>query len=543
MDVSTKKLDYRELSSYKALFLDYLYDFDRLASFFAGDPRKSSAWVETAGLVDRYARDRARLANLLGQLNRSLGADEQAMGTIDAIHKGALAIVTGQQVGLFGGPLYTLYKAMTAAVIARSASSQLGRAVVPLFWMDADDHDFDEIRHVRLVDASHQLVTVSYDVNGKPERLPVARLRLERSVEEMLEKTDASLPTSEFKRDVLDSLREAYSVGTSLTRAFGQWLLRMTRGTGLAVVDPTMPELKALAAPLFEREASERSESTRLVQETTDALVAQGYHAQATTTEDALNLFYAAPERFHILSEDSGFRIAADGRLLPLKELRTLIHEEPEQFSPNVLLRPLFQDALLPTLAYIAGPNELAYFAQLKAVYRHFELPMPLVFPRASFTVVERSQAKFMQRYGVQLTDLRANDESTLNQILKQQAPPQLEEDLARARSCVREILQALERDLRAVDPTLVSTVKSARGKLLHQIDHLEKKSFRAIKRKDDTLRRQFFSARTALFPDFDMQERCLSPVQYLAKYGWFFSELVSQSIDVDAPAHVLLYP
>ena len=201
------------------------------------------------------------------------------------------------------------------------------------------------------------------------------------------------------------------------------------------------------------------------------------------------------------------------------------------------------QDHLLPTLAYVAGPNELAYLSQLGALYAHFGIPRPLIVPRASITVVEKPAAKFLRRHNLKFGDLRANDESALNDILKDLAPPELDEDLSRARACIDEITQTLEKDLAAVDPTLGSTARSTRGKLLHHLEELETKGRRAIKKKNDTLRRQFLAARSSLFPDFDMQERRLSPVQYFAKYGWHFTDMVRESIDVEQPGHILLRP
>lgn len=540
---SSERLDYRELASYKSLFLDYIYRFDRLSPFFAGNPQSPDDWVRAAQQLDPFSGDRNRVAQALRSLNGYLGADSEAMASIDALEKDALAVVTGQQVGVFGGPLYTLYKALTAAEIARRASSMLGRPVVPLFWMDAEDHDFEEVRHVRLLDSSHELLTLSYRPSQPDSRIPVVQYRVEPVIEEMFEQAARALTASAFKAEVLDTLRQCYRVGESLCAAFGRLLLRMTRGTGLAVVDPASPELKALAAPLFERESQERSESGRIVQRTTDRLVSLGYHAQAGVTPDQLNLFYAAPGRFHVTAEDSGFRIAADGGVLSPEELAKLIRREPDRFSPNVLLRPLYQDTVLPTLCYVSGPNELAYFAQLIDVYRHFGLAMPLISPRASFTIIEKAHKRFIERHRLDLSKLRANDESLLNRILREQAPPELEKNLSKAKSCIQQITETLQRDLSSVDPTLVSTVRTTRGKLLHHLDKLEAKSLRAIKRKDDTLRRQFLATRTALFPAFDMQERQLSPVQFLVKYGWYFSELVRQHIDPGDTSHVLIYP
>ena len=537
-----ERLDYRELSFHKPLFLDYLYRFARLAPFFSGDPGDPEAWRRVARSVSAYPRQIEPLAEILRQQNRQMGADPAAEEAIDSLQRGALAIVTGQQVGVLGGPLYSLYKALTAVELARVMSARLGQPVVALFWMDADDHDFEEIRSISLIDPSQQLLTLSYQPVRRQDGVPVGTLQLERSIEDIITRTGELLAPSEFRQEILEGIRASYAPGKTLAEAFGSWLLRMTRGTGLAVVDPTARSIKSIATPIFSREISEPGESTRLVEERTEKLLAQGYHAQAGTADDRLNLLYANPTRSHIAIENSGFRLSANQSVLG-KELQELVEKEPQRFSANVILRPLLQDHLLPTLAYVAGPNELAYLAQLGAVYQHFGVPMPLIVPRASITVVEKPAAKFLHRHKLKFGDLRADDESVLNDILKGLAPPELDEDLARARACIKEITQTLESDLATVDPTLASTARSTRGKLLHHLEELESKARRAIKKKNDTLRRQFFAARTSLYPNFDLQERRLSPVQYLAKYGWHLPDMVRESFDLEKPGHVLLYP
>lgn len=540
---STRRLDYRELNSYKPLFLDYVYRFDRLAPYFSGNPGDPDVWGRVAQKVSDYPRQTKQVSEVLHRQNREMGADPAVSTALDSLANGALAVVTGQQVGLFGGPLYSLYKALTAVELARQVRSIVERPVVALFWMDADDHDFEEVNSVNLIDPSVELIALSYQPGELQKGAPVGALPLDSSIEDLITRAGECLAPSEFKQEIFDALRESYAPGKTLAEAFGSWLLRMTRGTGLAIVDPTARPLKSLAASLFQRETSEKSESTRLVEETTGRLVSQGYHAQASTADQRLNLLYSDPVRSPIVVEDSGFRLSDQGSTVSPEELSKLVDESPERFSANVLLRPLVQDHLLPTISYVGGPNELAYLAQLGAVYDHFGVPMPIIVPRTSTTIVEKAAAKFMSRHKLELSDLRANDESVLNDILKDLAPPQLDEDLSRARTCIQEITQTLEKDLAAVDPTLAATAKSTRGKLLHHLGELEAKSRRAIKKKNDTLRRQFLSARTTLFPNFDMQERQLSPVQYLAKYGWHFTDMVRESIDVEEPGHVLLFP
>ncbi len=534
-------LDYRKLS-YKPLFLDYLYRYPRLSEFFPADPYERGSWERIARELDRARHPRAEVARALLDLNRDLGADEAALASAGALEKGALAVVTGQQVGILGGPLYTLYKALTAVRLARSASSFLGRPVVPLFWMDADDHDFDEVRHAHLLSSGGELLSLHYEGDGGESRIPLGRRRLEPAIEKVLEAASQALPPSEFQGELLQSLRECYAPGRSFANAFGSFLLRLTRGSGLAVVDPTLPALKRLAVDLFARELRENQESKARVRAASEKLLAAGYHAQATPSESQLNLSYARPERHPITAEGEGLRLAPGESVLSRAEVERLLVEEPECFSPNVLLRPVFQDTLLPTLAYVAGPSELAYLAQVGGLYAHFGVTMPLVAPRTSFTVVERPQARFLERYGVDLTRLKIDDESLLNEILRRHSPPRLEEDLKRAQTCIQEITSTLERDLAEVDPTLVPTVASTRGKLFHHLKELESKALRAVKRKNDTVRGQFLTTRTALFPGFELQERKLSPVFFVNKYGWHFSQMVEEGADPAVKAHLLLY-
>jgi bacillithiol biosynthesis cysteine-adding enzyme BshC len=539
--VEVVPLDYRKLQ-YRPLFLDYLHRFEALSAFFPGDPFRSDSYRVVARELDSREHPREPVVRALDALNRRLGADEATLASLEALREGALAVVTGQQVGLFGGPLYTLYKALTAVRLARWASETLDRKVVPVFWMDADDHDFDEVRHFSLLSSSNELVDLRYEPSDSELRLPVGARRLGPAIETVLSAASSALPPSEFRDELIEVLSRCYAPGRTLAEAFGGFLLHATRGTGLAVVDPALPELKGLARGLFAREVSEDGTSSAAVRATTERLVALGYHAQASTTDSQLNLSYAKPERHALVREGSGIRLAPEEKAIPRQEVERRIQGEPECFSPNVLLRPLYQDTLLPTLAYVAGPNELAYFAQLKDVYAHFGVTMPLVATRNSFTVVERRDAKFLERYGLDWTRLQSDDESPLNEILRQHTPPQLEEDLTRARSCIQDITQAIARDLASVDPTLVPTAESTRGKLLHHLGELESKALRAVKRKNETVRNQFLSTRTALFPGFDLQERRLSPLVFLSKHGWHFSRMIEEGCDPGAKAHLLLY-
>ena len=540
----TAALDYRSFGSYKPLFLDYLDRFEKLSPFFAANPYEKSSWQRIAGELKHREHPRARVAEALRSLNRDASCDAATLGSLDALASGALAVVTGQQVGLFGGPLYTLYKALTAVRLAEWAGAELGTKVVPVFWMDTDDHDFAEVQKSYLVDRDGELRQLLYESTRGVERLPVGSLVLERAVENLMSSASNALPDTEFKADIFGTLKECYVPGRTMAQAFGAWLHHMTRGTGLIIVDPSLQELKALGSDLFLREVEEDSASSKSVRQTTEELLALGYHEQASPSDGQLNLFCTSPGRYPVSVADSGFRLSGDDSVpvASKDELKRLVQAEPSRFSPNVLLRPIYQDSLLPTLAYVAGPNELAYFAQLGAVYRHFGVTMPLIASRMSFTVIERPQTRFLERYAVDITKLSTDDESLLNDIVRTHTPPQLDNDLTRAYTCIQEITSALERDLAAVDKTLVPTVRSTRGKLLHHLKELESRTLRAVKRNNETLRSQFLSTRTALFPGFGMQERRLSAVGFLNRHGWHFSRMLAEAVVPESKQHILLH-
>ena len=280
-------LEYGKLS-YRPLFLDYVRRYQALSELFAGDPFGSESWSTIAREVGAAVHPRAAVSRDLVELNGQLGADAAALSSIEALDSGALAVVTGQQVGILGGPLYTLYKALSAVRLARSASALLGRTVVPLFWMDTDDHDFEEIAQAHLLNASGELVSVRYEPENRGSRVPVGQLRLDPAIEKVIEAASRALPQSEFQEELRASF-EAYAPGRTLAEAFGSFLLRLTRGTGLVIVDPSRPALKRLAIDLFRREIETGRESHEKVRASTQKLVAAGYHAQVTPVDSQLN--------------------------------------------------------------------------------------------------------------------------------------------------------------------------------------------------------------------------------------------------------------
>ena len=432
-------VDIRTFPWIRRLASDYAFAYANVAPFFAGDPATAPAWADTIKRSQGFARQPAEIARILAAQQQSRGAPAAARASAGRLADPATRVViTGQQAGLFGGPLFTLLKALTAMKLAAKVEREHKVPVVPVFWIDAEDHDWPEVSGCTVLDTELGPSTIRLaDLDGAGD-LPIARLRLTPDSTAAVDELEAALPDSEFKAAIIHSLRKAYAPGVGMATAFGVWIEEVLGPHGLVVYDSSDPAAKVLARDVFVKEVSEPGNTARIAARAGEALVAKGYHAQATLADGTVSLFHLNPERAAVRVEGSQAFIGE--REFSLPQLVAEATEHPEHFSPNVLLRPLVQDTVFPTICYVAGPNELAYLGQLKDVYAHFGVPMPLMYQRATATLADSATVRFLKKYDLPLTALRAQDEAALNQLLESQLPPTVEQSLtaASATSCGR---------------------------------------------------------------------------------------------------------
>jgi bacillithiol biosynthesis cysteine-adding enzyme BshC len=394
-----------------------------------------------------------------------------------------------------------------------------------VFWIDAEDHDWDEVKACGVLDGELNFGEVTLGRLPGGGEGPVARVRLDDSIADAVAALGARLPSTEFTPALLDSIRSAYRPGHSMVEAFGR-LLESTLGPrGLVVFDAADPAAKPLAAPIFAREVEQAGATPRLAEAAGAALVARGYHAQVTPTLDHLALFHL-----------DGVRTGIPVRDAPA--LLERVRARPAEFSPNVLLRPLVQDALFPTACYVAGPNELAYLAQLRGIYDAFGVPMPLMYHRATATIVDSNTMRFLARHELPLEALRAQDESALNQLLEAQVPPAVHVSQDEAARAVAERMEALARAVARLDSTLEGAVRSTLGRMQDDLKKLHAKIIQGIKRKDETLRRQFRHAQAQAFPGGHPQERAIGFVYFLNRYGSGLVDRLSDDLPLDQGTH-----
>lgn len=516
---SALAVDIRSFPWIRRLASDYAFAYHKVAPFYAGDPATPAAWADTIARSRALPRQPAEIAKVIAAQQERRGAPPAAREAAATLADPATRVViTGQQAGLFGGPLFTLLKAITTMKLAAQVAKDHRVPVVPVFWIDAEDHDWPEVSGCTVLDADSEPTTVRLaDLPGAGTQ-PIARLQLTDVIHPALARLEAALPETEFRAEVLAALRRAYEPGRGMATSFGIFLEHVLGPHGLVVYDSSDPATKPLARDVFVREVSEPGNTARIAHRAGEALVARGYHSQATLADGTVSVFHLNAQRAPIRIE--GDRAHVGDETMPLAQLVEEARQHPDHFSPNVLLRPLVQDTVFPTICYVAGPNELAYLGQLKDVYAHFGIPMPLMYQRATATLADSATLRFLSKYELPLTALRAQDESALNQLLESQLPPTVEQSLTAVATLIEERMAAVAAAVPQIDPTLEGAAKSTLGKLQHEVHALHNKVIQAAKRRDDTLRRQFQRAQALTFPQGHPQEREVGFVWFLNRYG-----------------------
>lgn len=522
------------------LFRDYLLANSSVRSFYGG-----AGWAieDVAAAADRALE----LERPRGVVTKALVLQQQARGAARAAAQAerlgraeSVAVVTGQQAGLFGGPLFVLYKALATLELAARLEARRGAPVVPVFWVAADDHDFAEVRQTSVLDESGQIRTLRYAPAQEPAGWPAFRIVLDASVTMLVAELRTALPASLHRDALIEHVAECYCPGATLSSAFARFLSGLF--PSLVVLDPSDPALKALMIPVLAREIAEASPTSRLAREAGLSLLAAGYHQQVPVRPGLLNMFVVLDgERRALAVNDGALEVRGAGRTIPVAEAQRMLTADPASWSPGVLLRPLAQDLILPTAAYVGGPAEVAYHAQIGPSYAHFGIPRPVLLPRPSLTLVEPGPARTLEAEGLQPHDLQGDPEAILARWA-QESYPEVEATFTRTREALEREMDGVEQALAALDPTLRAAADAARGRALHQIAGLHEKATRTLKKRDQSRADRLRRTRDALFPGGSLQERGLGLVGLVARHGQAVIEQVRAAMDPWAKGHQVIW-
>jgi len=527
-------IPYTELPHTTRLFADLAYHFDHVRGFYPYPPFQQESYQAAAGAVSLPAAHRKALVEALEAENRDAGP--AALRNLDRLSQpDAVVVASGQQVGLYGGPVFTIYKALSAARLATELTGR-GIPAVPVFWLATEDHDLAEIDHVWVFDAANRPVRLQARAEGSPQQ-PVGTVRAADSAAPALREALSGLPHGE---EIAAIASEAYAAGATFGSGFKALLKRLLAPYGLLLLDPLAPAIRRLAAPLVGQAIRQAPALTGALLERGRELHRAGYHTQVHV-EEQTSLVFLVNQGRRTPMRRSGNTYLANGARHSSTELASRLERAPEDFSPNALLRPVVQDFLLPTVAYIGGPAELAYLAQSEVLYRQLLGRMPVAQPRAAFTLLDARAAKLMQRYRLRMADVLHGAESLEQRIAGTLIPEPLQTAFGEGEAHMARALEAVEVQLRGFDPTLVAALETSRRKIQHQFGKVRAKAGRESLRRTERARQEAAYLLHLLFPEKNLQERVYSVLPFLARHGLGLLERLADSVRFDCPHHQVL--
>ncbi len=538
--ISTSKLPGR-----RKLYLDLLYDPDRTGLFFSWPHPTPAAFDACARHLDTQEFDRQSIRDILVRQNRSYGAPPAAIAAAEEVaSSSALTVFTGQQSGLFGGPLYTVYKALTLIGWAAKLRELLQRPVVPVFWIAADDHDFEEVRWTGFPDLENRVRRLSLPDHKHGDRTPVSQVLLDEHIGDLLSEMQKEQLVTEFSAGVFRALAEDFKSGRSLVDAFAHWMARLLGPFGLVMFNPVDPASKALWRPLVKRELEGHAGTAAALAEMNQRLVEAGYHRQVEHPDRHTHLFYVHQGRHAIKTTSDGHLMTdPEGTSHTREEWLLRLEKEPEAFSPGVLLRPIAQSYLFPVLATVCGPSEIAYWAQSRALFDRFDVLMPVVLHRSSATIVETKNRNAAAALGHDLSEFFGDIEALINRHFESSFPHDIEQRFGAERQEWNDRLDRLKSLVVGFEPTLDKTFELSAGKIALAWENLEKKVFQAHKRKGDEIRAKFYKLEAHLCPEGVPQERVFGITYYLNKYGFDFLSRVKDQLKIGTPDHQIIEP
>jgi bacillithiol biosynthesis cysteine-adding enzyme BshC len=505
-----------DLPGTSRLFADFAYHFDRVARFYQHDPHDPDSFQRAAAQIDYPDERRAALVAAL----RAQNGDSPSLQKL--AQPGTVAVITGQQVGLFSGPAYTIYKAMAAARMAQQLTDR-GLPAVPVFWLATEDHDFAEINHAWVFGAAGEPAAVRVaapsDLAGKTP--PVGGIPIAQPPLDELRAALAGLP---FTEEVMAIVEAAYLPGATLGQGFRALLKTLLVKLDLIYLDPLDPAIRTIGAPFIAKALAAAPElKTQLIARNRE-LADAGYHAQVhLDAKTSLFFLLEKGERAALRRKDSEYASLAD---------------RADQVSPNALLRPVWQDYLLPTVAYVGGPGELAYLAQSEVVYQELLGRMPVVMSRSGFTVLDARSQKLLHRYHLHVPQVMTHQDALQERIAHTLIPESLSQSLASATADITRIMDQVTAKLDAFDPTLAKATGKSRAKVLYQLEKIGKKTARETLRRDARATSDAHHLASMLYPHRHPQERFYSILPFLAQHGLDLIDQLYNAVEPMCPDH-----
>lgn len=537
-------INFSDIPGHQNLFLDYLYEFENVSDFYVNDFRNKENFIKIfKNIAESRKIQPSVIESIIKKQYSQLIPSELTQKNIKKLSdRKTLAVVTGQQLGILGGPLYTFYKIITTIKLSRFLAERYDDYYfVPVFWLEGDDHDFNEVRAVKLIDEGNSIVSIGYkeEIEEDEAKQSVGLIKFDESLNEFFNQLDKYLKETEFKEQLLATIKSFYKTDFTFKQAFTNLIFNYFDQYGLVIFDPQDDEVKNLLKPIFRKEITDfRIHTEKLVH--VSATLEELYHAQVKVKP--VNLFLRVDDGRHLIEPvENEFRLRRKRKSFTQEQLLELLENEPEKFSPNVLLRPICQDYLLPTVFYVGGPSEIAYFAQIKPLYEFYNIPSPVIYPRSSVTILENAIANSLEKYSITINDIFMDVEGTKKKIINSVEENSVDDLFAEMTTQVEEAFDQLKEKLFDLDKTIADSSNRYRDKIFSTINELKSKAEKAQQKKYEVTLRQIDRAAVNLFPNSNLQEREINFVYFANKYGDQFLKKIFDELQINKFEHQII--
>lgn len=540
---------YKFLPSYSELFLSYISNFKSLKKFFEYDYLNPEDYLKCIELKkENYAMNKSffrnDLCSILTEQNTKFNSGLKTTENIKLLGEhDTFAVVTGQQLGFLTGPFYTILKAINAIQLASKLNLQFNEyKFVPVFWLESDDHDFLEVNNATVITKENELKTIRYFEGGAEQEKylkQTGNLVLDDSINLFADELEESFNKTDFSAELFQAVRDAYKPGSNVKSAFAEFLNFILKDKGLILLDPSDPEIKKLLKPVFETELNlSPLVSERVIH--TSVELEENFSIQVKPK--AINLFYIHDGNRYLLEprENEVFALKNSRQKFSRQELFEILESNPERFSANVITRPICQDYLLPTIAYVGGPSEISYFAQFKEAYKIFNVVMPVIYPRTSVTIIEGRVKSFLEKYNLkfemlfQEKDLKDKILRSISEVNSEQIFSDLKEELTG-------IFYTYEKELSRIDPGQTDSFRKRNKQFLESLEIAKSKFSESQTRHNEVLSNQLKKVMTNIYPGSNLQERVLNITYFLNKYGYELIEKIISETDINLFEHQLI--
>ena len=502
------------------LFQGYIEELPQLAPFFGARPSELFAQQFSAPCHDL-------------KLVEAINSYQEMIGGRASLAPDDLVIATGQQPGLFTGPLYTVYKAITAIRLAQTLSQRLGVRCTPVFWNASHDHDIEEAGIAHFLTRRREVLPIEYPEQSSVRGMPMYRVPLPESLHDSVRVAAEETNGCENKDEMVGVLHQTLEESSSLAEWFARLMARLFRETPLVIFDPTLLVVRKKVVTLFEKEIANPTVLSRLVTEAGDKLRSLGFSAQIKKAEKECSFFLERNGfRRKVIFEKDEFFLPEDGERVSLATMKEWLGKSPESFSENVVLRPIAQQVLLRPVAYVAGPGEVAYWAQLRDVFRWHEVDMPIVYPRARCVLMTTKEKQILERYGLTLPDLEKPLETLIDLVMAKQNPSGDMNAFKTQRERLEDALEQFQRNMQTMKGKMPEMTRAFLEQVRHGLDRLEKAVVRGDRDALQTVENQIRRLCTAMWPMKKPQERVYTVFSFLFEHGWELIPRLIHEID-----------